>query len=183
MPAGRSHREPLLPRHASLLRDKSQVFDNSRNQRDARLAAFDFGETFGVAGDQRTGGARSRFGRSESANPVVDLPLELGGIDEGLDPHGTEEVADPLADSARRLGVVERERRSTRAPIGTAQGAAQQIDHRAQAITFVAAVIAIGNMPTYGRYRAIPCESMPRRSLSTRMSAACSASCGGMPKC
>jgi len=36
MQAGRSRRERLLPRHASLLRDKSQVFDNSRNQRDAR---------------------------------------------------------------------------------------------------------------------------------------------------
>jgi len=36
MLAGRSRRERLLPRHASFLRDKSQVFDNSRNQRDAQ---------------------------------------------------------------------------------------------------------------------------------------------------
>ena len=50
----------------------------------------------GSAGHRCRGG----FGVAKHVNPVVDLFLELVFVDEAVDLHGAEEVADAFADAA-----------------------------------------------------------------------------------
>ena len=135
----------LLPCDSGLLRNKSQVFYHGGDERDSGRATFGFREPFGITWNQRASRPRCGTSCSEGANPIVDLAFEFGRVDEGVDSHRSEEVTDPLPHSPRRLGMIERERRSERSPIRAAERPAQQIDHRAETIPFVTTVIAIGS--------------------------------------
>jgi hypothetical protein len=48
----------------------------------------------GFAGDQRAVRAGSRFGAAKDANPFIDLLFEFVFVDEAVDLHGAEKMAD-----------------------------------------------------------------------------------------
>src|SRR6266446_3718916 len=124
--------------------DVAQVFDDGHDEWDPFFAAQFFRFTFGVAGNQRTVGAGGWFGGAEDADIVVDLALEGIGVDEAVDAHGAEEMADTLADAAFRNFQTEGERRSEWAPIRAAEHGTENVNHYSQGVTFVASAFAIG---------------------------------------
>ena len=71
-----------------------------QQQRDSLFVPNRFRLPLGIAGNQRAVGAGGGFGVAKHVNPVVDLFLELRFIDEAVDLHGAEEVADAFADAA-----------------------------------------------------------------------------------
>jgi hypothetical protein len=81
-------------------RDIQQVIHHRCQERNSFFASNRFRLSLGIAGNQRAVGARGGFGVAKYANPVVDLFLELVLVDEAVDLHGAEEMADTLADSA-----------------------------------------------------------------------------------
>src|SRR5947199_3437193 len=82
-----------------------------------------------VAGDQWAVGAGCGLGVSKDVNPFVDLLFEFIFLDEAVDLHGAEEVADAFADAALGDFLSQSERRREGAPIRAAQYAAQDVHH------------------------------------------------------
>src|SRR5882672_3916979 len=74
----------------------AQVFDDGHDEWDPFFAAQFFGFAFGIAGNQRAGGAGGWFGGAEDADVVIDLALEGIRVNETVDAHGAEEMADAL---------------------------------------------------------------------------------------
>src|SRR5262249_12313252 len=128
----------------SLFRDVHQIVHNRSQQRNPAFASFRFSVSLGVTGNQRTPGARSRFCVAKHPNPLIDLFFEFVLVDEAIDLHCAEEVTDALADAAFGHVLPECKGRREGAPIGTAQHAAQHVDHHGEAISLVAARIAFG---------------------------------------
>jgi hypothetical protein len=83
-----------LERYSRLARDVEQVIDDRLDQRNSFAASDRFGFPFRVAGDQRAVGAGRQLGIAEDVNPFVDLLFELVLVDEAIDLHGAEEIAD-----------------------------------------------------------------------------------------
>ena len=81
-------------RNSRLLRNIEQVIHYRLDQGNAFFAADRFRLALRVAGDERTFGAWRRFGVSEDVNPFVDLFFKLVFVDEAVDLHGAEEMAD-----------------------------------------------------------------------------------------
>jgi len=97
--------------YACSSRDIQQIIDNGLEQRDSHFAANCFRWN---AGDQGAVGSRRGFGFAEDLNPVVDLFFEFVFVDEAVDLHGAEEVADAFADAACGDFLMRREGRSDR---------------------------------------------------------------------
>src|SRR5206468_3265520 len=97
-----------------------------------------------IAGDEDGGRAGRGPGRAEGANQVVDLTLELGRVDEAVDPQGAEEVTDPLPDGPLRNLLPQCERRREWTPVRAAQHGGEDVDHHRERIALVATVIAVG---------------------------------------
>src|SRR6202162_1598731 len=131
-------------RYADFLRNDAQLLDHRHNQRHTLLAAHFFRIAFRVAGDERAVRAGRGSRSAKHADEVVHLPLELIRFDEAVDAHRSEKVPDSLPHAARRNFLAQRKGRREGPPIGPAQYAAQNVDHDAEAITFVPAALAIG---------------------------------------
>src|SRR6185436_6075651 len=111
----RLERDPRAPREVLELPHDRQHERNAF----ARTHALRF--AFGIAGEDRTARPGRRLRRAERAHEVVDLPLELSLVDERVDPHRSEEVADAHADRARRHLLLQREGRRERPPVRARQ--------------------------------------------------------------
>src|SRR5690349_24574049 len=132
-----------LERYSRLARDVEQVIDDRLDQRNASAASNRFGFPFRVAGDQRAVGAGGRLGAAEDVNPFVDLLFELVLVDEAVDLHGAEEVADAFADAALGNFLAQSERRCKGSPVRAAQNAAKYVDHGRSPVALVPAHLAI----------------------------------------
>ena len=86
--------------YAGSSRDIQQIIDNGFQQRNSFLAANRFRFSFRITWDERAVGAGGGFGVAEYLDPVVDLFFEFVFVDEAVDLHGAEEVADAFADAA-----------------------------------------------------------------------------------
>src|SRR5579859_1290776 len=80
----------------------AEVGDDGRVQWHARHPALGLGLPLRIAGDDDAGSAGERLGGTEHAHPIVDLPFELVGVNEAIDPQRSEEMTDTLADAAGR---------------------------------------------------------------------------------
>lgn len=74
--------------------NSTKIFDNRYDERNAFLAADFFGFAFWIAGDEWAVGAGRGLRGPKNADVVVDLALERICIDETIDAHGSEEMAD-----------------------------------------------------------------------------------------
>ena len=71
------------------------------------------------------------------------MSLELIGVDEGVDAHGAEEMADALADLGFGHILADGEGWGIGSPVGPAQDAAEHIDHEGESVALVTAPLAI----------------------------------------
>src|SRR5579872_4647056 len=133
----------LVERDAGLFGDRAKIFNDRHDERNAIFAAFALGFAFGIAGDERAVRARRGFCGAEDADVVVDLAFERVGVDETVDAHGSEEMADAFANAAFWNLLAQREGRSKWAPVRAAEHTTQYIHHHGQAVAFVSAAFAI----------------------------------------
>src|SRR5882762_6878304 len=140
----RAGEKQSVERNAGFAGDVAQVFEDGLDEWDPFFAAQFFGLAFGIAGNQRTVGARGWFGGAEDANVFADLALERIGLHEAVNAHGPKEMADALADAAFRDSQTESERRSEWAPICAAEDGTENVNHHSQGVALVASAFAIG---------------------------------------
>src|ERR1043165_2741306 len=107
------------------------------------MSAYGFRCALGVAWDERPVRAGRGACRTQHTNPLVNLRLEFLRLDKAVNAKSAEQVADTFADSAALRRQMIWEGRNERPPVRAAQHAAQNVYHGAQAITFVAAVLAV----------------------------------------
>ena len=87
-------------RYPGLLRNIQQIIHHRFQERSPFFTPHSFSFAFRVPRNQRAVGSRGGFGVAKNLNPVVDLVFELVFVDEAVDLHGAEEVADAFADAA-----------------------------------------------------------------------------------
>src|SRR5258707_410812 len=137
-------RQLLFEGDARFLGDVAQLVDDGQNQGHAIFAAPFFRFAFRVAGQKRPVGTGGRLGGAEDADVVVNLALERIAVDEAVDLHGAEEMADPVADAALWNFLAKSKWRRERPPIRAAKNAAPDIHHNGEAVAFMSAAFAIG---------------------------------------
>ena len=79
-----------------------------------------FSFSFRITGDQWAVGSWRRFGFAEHLNPIVDLFFEFVFVDEAVDLHGAEEVADAFADTTFGNFLAQGKGRCEGSPVGAA---------------------------------------------------------------
>lgn len=124
--------------------NSTKIFDNRYDERNAFLAADFFGFAFWIAGDEWAVGAGRGLRGPKNADVVVDLALERICIDETIDAHGSEEMADAFSHAALGNFLAQREWRSERSPVCAAKHATKYVDHDGKRVTLVPAAFAIG---------------------------------------
>ena len=72
------------------------------------------------------------------------MRLELIRVDEGVDPHSAEEMADALSDLFVRNVLSNREGWGKGSPVGAREDAAEYVHHDRKAVAFVSASFAVG---------------------------------------
>src|SRR5580704_11708192 len=124
-------------------REVAQVGDDCGKQGNAFDEAPRFHFALRIAWYQHAFEARGGCSRAEAPDPMIHMAFEIGGGPEGIDAHGAEEVADAFSGHPGWHGYIGRERRHPGAIVGATDDGGQDINHRAECISFMAAVIAI----------------------------------------
>src|SRR6266853_1104659 len=94
-----------IERYTCSLGDASQFLDDGQDEGHAFVTPGAFRLAFRVARNQGTVGTWCGFRGAKHVDVFVNLRLERVGVDEAVDPHGTKEVSDSFADTARRSGL------------------------------------------------------------------------------
>src|SRR5439155_5550814 len=134
----------LLETNARLTGDIAKLFNDGWHERNAFPATDRLGFALGIARDEWAAGARSGPRSAERPDELVDLALELGGLDEGVNAQRTKEVANSSADRPRGDLLLQREGRREWAPVRAGKHGRQHVDHDREAIALVASAIAVG---------------------------------------
>src|SRR5439155_4351049 len=134
----------LLETNARLTGDIAKLFNDGWHERNAFAAADRLGLALGIARDERPRGPRTGPRSAERPDELVDLALELRGLDERVDPQRAEKVSDTFADRPRRDLLLQREGRRERAPVRAGKHGRQHVDHDREAVALVASAIAVG---------------------------------------
>src|SRR6267154_2459483 len=130
-------------RDANFLRNSAKLFNDRHDQGHAVFTAHSLRFALGITGNKRTISARRGLRSTKCADEIVDLPLELIGLDETIDAHRTEKVSDSLPDTTRRNFLAQRKGWRKGTPISATQRTTKNIDHDGQAIAFVPSTLTI----------------------------------------